>query len=89
MVRSGSIISDLSIRREIKILTTIVKLKTIGLAKQVITGAFVNGALVSGVVIGGALMAGAAIASKGRSEGGSSCKTPKAPNPADQSTLQQ
>lgn len=65
------------------ILTTMVQLKTLGLAKQVITGAFINGAL-----IGGALVAGAVLANKGRSENTGFCNTPKTPKPADQSTLQ-
>lgn len=58
------------------ILSTMVKLKALGLAKQVVTGAFINGAL-----IGGALVAGAVIASQARSGDGRLCqsKTPAAP----------
>lgn len=61
------------------ILSTIVKLKTLSLAKQVVTGAFINGALISGAVIAGTVIAG-----KARSGGGGLCKTPKAADPQDQ-----
>lgn len=60
------------------IISTIVKLKTLGLAKQVVAGAFINGAL-----IGGAVVAGAVIASKARSGDGPLCKTMKASAPQD------
>lgn len=43
------------------VLSTLVKLKTLGLAKQVILGAFINGAL-----IGATVVAGAAMANRGR-----------------------
>lgn len=39
------------------ILHTVVKLKTLGLAKQVVTGAFINGALIGGAVAMAALLA--------------------------------
>ena len=61
------------------ILSTMVKLKTLSLAKQVVTGAFINGAL-----IGGAVVAGTLIANKSRSGGGGLCKTAKAATPKDQ-----
>lgn len=61
------------------ILSTIVKLKTLSLAKQVVTGAFINGAL-----IGGAVVAGTVIAGKARSGGSGLCKTAKAAAPQDQ-----
>ncbi len=60
------------------ILSSLVKLKTLSLAKQVVDGAFINGAL-----IGGALVAGTVIAGKARS-GGGLCKTTKAAAPQDQ-----
>ena len=59
--------------------STIVKLKTLSLAKQVVTGAFINGAL-----IGGAIVAGTVIASKAGSGNGGLCKTAKAAAPKDQ-----
>lgn len=55
------------------IISTMVKLKTLGLAKQVVAGAFINGAL-----IGGAVVAGAVIASKARYGDGPLCKAMKA-----------
>lgn len=61
------------------ILSTMIKLKTLSLAKQVMTGAFINGAL-----IGGALVAGTVIARKARSGDGGLCKTAKAAAPQDQ-----
>lgn len=61
------------------ILSTMVKLKALSLAKQVVTGAFING-----VLIGGALVAGTLIAGRARSSGGGLCKTAKAAAPQDQ-----
>lgn len=61
------------------ILSTIVKLKALSLAKQVVIGAFINGALISGAVIACTVIAG-----KARSGGGGLCKTPKAADPQDQ-----
>lgn len=60
------------------LLRTMVKLKTLGLAQQVFTGAFINGAL-----IGGALVAGAVIANKARSDDRRLCQSMKAPAPQD------
>ncbi|MEL6463531.1 MAG: hypothetical protein AAFQ58_01075 [Pseudomonadota bacterium] len=54
------------------ILSTMIKLKTLGLAQHVVAGAFINGAL-----IGGALVAGAFVAGKARSGKGCLCETPK------------
>jgi hypothetical protein len=60
------------------IISTMVKLKTLGFAKQVVAGAFINGAL-----IGGAMVAGAVIASKARSGDGPLCKAMRTPAPQD------
>lgn len=46
-------------------LSTIVKLKTLGLAKQVVTGAFINGALIGATVVAGAVIASRASSGKG------------------------
>lgn len=61
------------------ILPTIIKLKTLGLATQVVTGAFINGAL-----IGGAVVAGAVIASQARSGEGLLCNMSKDASPTEQ-----
>lgn len=61
------------------ILSTMVTLKTLGLAKKVVTGAFINGALIGGVVV-----AGAVIASKARTGKGSLCGYSKFSPPSDQ-----
>jgi len=61
------------------IISTMVKLKTLGLAKQVVAGAFINGALIGGAVVGGAVMAG-----KARSGDGPLCKVVKASAPQDE-----
>lgn len=53
------------------VVSTIVKLKALGLAKQVVTGAFINGAL-----IGATVVAGAAIASRATSGNGGLCGRP-------------
>lgn len=50
------------------VLSTLVKLKTIGLARQVVLGAFINGAL-----IGATIVAGAAIARSARAGTGGLC----------------
>lgn len=50
------------------IMSTLVKLKTIGLAKQIVLGAFINGAL-----IGATVVAGAALASRARDGKGGLC----------------
>ncbi|MEM6759475.1 MAG: hypothetical protein AAF601_08350 [Pseudomonadota bacterium] len=60
------------------ILSTMVKLKTLGLAQQVVTGAFINGAL-----IGGALVAAALAANQSRSGTGMLCQKPKSTAPQD------
>ena len=60
------------------ILSTMVKLKTLGLAQTVVAGAFINGAL-----IGGAIVAGAVIASKARAGDGPICRAVKTPAPQD------
>ncbi|MEL7167089.1 MAG: hypothetical protein AAFY52_00670 [Pseudomonadota bacterium] len=56
------------------ILSTMVKLKTLSLAGQVVTGAFINGAL-----IGGAVVAAALAANQSRSGQGMMCQKPKGP----------
>lgn len=57
------------------ILSTMLKIKTIGLTQQVVVGAFINGAL-----IGGTVVAGAAIASRATSGQGGLCgKTKSGP----------
>lgn len=61
------------------ILSTLAKLKTLNLAKKVVTGAFINGAL-----IGGAVVAGAVIVGNARSGYNGLCKTTKAADPQDQ-----
>lgn len=60
------------------IISTMVKLKTLSLAQQIVAGAFINGAL-----IGGAVVAGAVIASKAQSGNGPLCKAMKTPAPQD------
>jgi len=60
------------------IISTMVKLKTLGLAQQVVAGAFINGAL-----IGGAVVAGAVLASKARPGDGPLCKAMKATSSQD------
>jgi hypothetical protein len=47
------------------IVSTLVKLKTLGLAKQVVTGAFINGALIGATVVAGAVIGSRAAAGKG------------------------
>ncbi|MEM6305114.1 MAG: hypothetical protein AAF744_10350 [Pseudomonadota bacterium] len=47
------------------VLTTMVKLKTIGLANKVIVGAFINGALIGATVVAGAALASRAGGGKG------------------------
>ena len=42
------------------ILSTLAKLKTLSLANQVVTGAFINGALIGGAVVSDTLIAGKA-----------------------------
>tara|TARA_B100001027_G_scaffold187461_1_gene140245 strand:+ start:82 stop:270 length:189 start_codon:yes stop_codon:yes gene_type:complete len=61
------------------ILSTLAKLKTLSLANQVVTGAFINGALIGGAVVASALIAGNA-----RSGHNGLCKTTKAVDPQDQ-----
>ena len=61
------------------IISTLAKLKTLSLANQVVTGAFINGAL-----IGGAVVAGTVIAGEARSSHNGICKTAKATVPQDQ-----
>ncbi len=58
------------------IISTMVKLKTLNFAQQVVAGAFINGAL-----IGGTMVAGAIIASKARAGDGPLCKAVKTPAP--------
>lgn len=63
------------------ILSTMVKIKTIGLAQQVVLGAFINGAL-----IGATVVAGAAIASRAANGQGGPCGQGRpCGKPADQS----
>lgn len=57
------------------ILSTMVKMKTIGLAQQVLLGAFINGAL-----IGATVVAGAAIASRTATGQGGRCGQSKQRN---------
>lgn len=47
------------------VLSTLVKLKTIGLARQVVLGAFINGALIGATVVAGAAIARSARAGTG------------------------
>ena len=61
------------------ILSTLAKLKTLSLANQVVTGAFINGALIGGAVVAGAVLFGNA-----RSSHNGLCKTTKAADPQDQ-----
>ncbi|MEL6799515.1 MAG: hypothetical protein AAFO80_06525 [Pseudomonadota bacterium] len=60
------------------ILSTMVKLKTLGLAKQVVTGAFINGAL-----IGATAVAAAVVASQARSAQRGLCGKPINPSASD------
>lgn len=46
------------------ILSTMLKIKTIGLAQQVVVGAFINGALIGGTVVAGAAIASRAATGK-------------------------
>ena len=52
------------------ILSTLAKIKTLNLAKQIMAGAFINGAL-----IGGSVIAGAVIVGNARSGHNGLCKT--------------
>ena len=61
------------------ILSTLAKIKTLNLAKQIVAGAFINGAL-----IGGSVIAGAVIVGNARSGHNGPCKTTKAADPQDQ-----
>jgi hypothetical protein len=49
------------------VLSTIVKLKTLGLAKQIVTGAFINGALI-GAATAAIAVAAAGQACRGKSD---------------------
>ena len=61
------------------ILSTLAKLKTLSLANQVVTGAFINGALIGGAVVASALIVGNV-----RSGHNGLCKTTKAADPQNQ-----
>lgn len=61
------------------ILSTIVKFKALGLAKQVVTGAFINGAL-----IGAAVVAGAFVVSRGAGGAGGVCGKSMDPRRSDE-----
>ena len=59
-------------------LSAIVKLKALGLAKQVVFGAFINGAL-----IGATVVAAAVIANRSKSGNGGLCGKTARSNPAE------
>ena len=61
------------------ILSTLAKLKTLSLANQVVTGAFINGALIGGAVVAGIVIAGTACFGHN-----GICKTARATLPKDQ-----
>lgn len=62
------------------VISTMVKLKALSLAKQVVVGAFINGAL-----IGATVVAGAAIASRLRLRQGGLCSKARTSNSSDSS----
>lgn len=53
------------------VLSTMVKLKTIGLANKIVLGALINGALIGATVVAGAAIASRAKAGKGGFRGNS------------------